>query len=711
MPSPPLNVNDLVRLMPSALKASSAQKVIRPPLSTSGRHIIDMLGRRVKLACLNWYGAHMEQFSVGGLHKSLLLDLASNVSSLGFNCVRLPVSAALVMLDPPVRPAAVAANPELVDMALSDMGLSGMQLLDMVIAALARVRVVVILNDHNSAAGWCCEAGSDEGLWWTDAWPVKAWLDTLSHLARRYRDVRAVVGIDLRNEIHDAAPLRRFISYGRSENVSEDWRAAAEAGANAVLAANPNLLIMVEGLCSGFDLRLIAASSASLPKLNVSNKLVLSTHYYPIARWWLIVEERLLAPLSFAILRDFWVLPGCACVCVLIALGCLAVAFGACCRTDRDEDELHSLMVETDEDGIELPAVPFDFLRYTLGRSPTSVEQPASARARTAAKAPSEAWRRRCASTRPFVCLGLLLAVSFWSGTAALSASFAAKLFREGYARAGCRELESLEPAALDLFSQRCALMCVVALALAAIGALATALQRGRRSGSTAQYDAQYEVVNSMVTNPTEVQSDIRSSVVHLPCRRVAAPISVAASALAAVPLLLYVHSLMELYASPVEAMDADLRSKWRLDALTVPLWVGEWAPWHQNDRASDRGFVHEFSEVLRRHDLDWAIWAFNGDAWVAEHTWRNWSDARFHSPPFGTSGYRNEDAGLLDEEWRQLRHPDALPMLQSLQRVQGAGDANMTQVLGKNLSILGSATPPVPTRHPVLTWWDVSRF
>ena len=89
MPSPPLNVNDLVRLMPSAQKASSAQKVIRPPLSTSGRHIIDMLGRRVKLACLNWYGAHMEQFSVGGLHKSLLLDLASNVSSLGFNCGRL----------------------------------------------------------------------------------------------------------------------------------------------------------------------------------------------------------------------------------------------------------------------------------------------------------------------------------------------------------------------------------------------------------------------------------------------------------------------------------------------------------------------------------------------------------------------------------------------------------------------------------------------
>jgi hypothetical protein len=51
--------------------------------------------------------------------------------------------------------------------------------------------------------------------------------------------------------------------------------------------------------------------------------------------------------------------------------------------------------------------------------------------------------------------------------------------------------------------------------------------------------------------------------------------------------------------------------------------------------------------------------------------------------------------------------------MLQSLQRVQGAGDANMTQVHGKNLNLstLGSAAAPVPTRHPVLTWMDVSRF
>ena len=37
------------------------------PLGTSGRWIVDSAGNRVRLACVNWYGAHMELYVVGGL--------------------------------------------------------------------------------------------------------------------------------------------------------------------------------------------------------------------------------------------------------------------------------------------------------------------------------------------------------------------------------------------------------------------------------------------------------------------------------------------------------------------------------------------------------------------------------------------------------------------------------------------------------------------
>lgn len=48
---------------------------IRFPLSTSGACIIDQSGMRVKLACVNWSGAHMCRHSVSGLDYRKLSDL------------------------------------------------------------------------------------------------------------------------------------------------------------------------------------------------------------------------------------------------------------------------------------------------------------------------------------------------------------------------------------------------------------------------------------------------------------------------------------------------------------------------------------------------------------------------------------------------------------------------------------------------------------
>ena len=45
-------------------------------------------GSRVKLACVNWYGAHMEGHVVNGLDKRSIEGIATTIASLGFNCVR-----------------------------------------------------------------------------------------------------------------------------------------------------------------------------------------------------------------------------------------------------------------------------------------------------------------------------------------------------------------------------------------------------------------------------------------------------------------------------------------------------------------------------------------------------------------------------------------------------------------------------------------------
>jgi hypothetical protein len=46
------------------------------PLETQGSKIVDKNGDEVRLACVNWYGAHMEQYVVNGLDLLNIDDIA-----------------------------------------------------------------------------------------------------------------------------------------------------------------------------------------------------------------------------------------------------------------------------------------------------------------------------------------------------------------------------------------------------------------------------------------------------------------------------------------------------------------------------------------------------------------------------------------------------------------------------------------------------------
>ena len=74
------------------------------PLTTSDLDgkmvVVDTTGSRLKLACVNWYGAHMEGHVVNGLDKQPVESIAKTISDLGFNCIRLPFSLEQFFLDP-----------------------------------------------------------------------------------------------------------------------------------------------------------------------------------------------------------------------------------------------------------------------------------------------------------------------------------------------------------------------------------------------------------------------------------------------------------------------------------------------------------------------------------------------------------------------------------------------------------------------------------
>ena len=243
-------------------------------LHTQGRYIVDRHDHRVKLASVNWFGAESAEFVVGGLDRQPLSKIARLIKRGGFNSVRLPWSNQLVEQNPVVAEDLLAASPRL-------QGKRALDVLDAVIRALGREGLMVILDNHRSRADWCCDEAHGDGLWYTHDYPESAWLADWRTMAKRYRHTGNVVAAELRNEIRpdpSLAPGPTTATWGDG-NPLTDWRAAAERGGDAVLAANPDLLVIVGGTEYQGNLTGVAAAPV---RLRVPHRVVYAPHDY---RW------------------------------------------------------------------------------------------------------------------------------------------------------------------------------------------------------------------------------------------------------------------------------------------------------------------------------------------------------------------------------------------------------------------------------------------
>src|SRR5438270_3106952 len=152
--------------------------------------------------------------------------------------------------------------------------LNGLQIMDKIIAYASHIGLRIILDHHRP------DSGAQAALWYTSAYPESRWISDWKMLATHYKDNPMVIGADLDNEPHVPA------CWGCGDT-TVDWRLASERAGNAILAANPNWLIIVEGIQTvngssywwGGNLM---AAGANPVRLNVANHLVYSPHDYPI---------------------------------------------------------------------------------------------------------------------------------------------------------------------------------------------------------------------------------------------------------------------------------------------------------------------------------------------------------------------------------------------------------------------------------------------
>ena len=235
------------------------------PLHTDGAAIEDANGQTIRLAGVNWFGFETDSFAPHGLWARNYDDMLAEIAATGFNTVRLPYSNQLFQAGSTPRGIDYQKNPDLE-------GLSGLALMDKIVDAAGKHGLRVILDRHRPSA-----SGQSE-LWYTPDVPESQWIQDWVMLAQHYAGNPTVIGADLHNEPHGSA------TWG-DDNPRTDWRLAAERAGNAILAANPDWLILVEGIEHlGNDWywwggNLEGAQQFPV-RLSQTDKLVYSTHDY-----------------------------------------------------------------------------------------------------------------------------------------------------------------------------------------------------------------------------------------------------------------------------------------------------------------------------------------------------------------------------------------------------------------------------------------------
>ncbi|MGD0831250.1 MAG: glycoside hydrolase family 5 protein [Terracidiphilus sp.] len=274
---------------------------------TSGAKILDANGATVRIAGINWYGFEGTNYIAGGIGDQDFHAILDTIKTLGYNVVRIPFSNEMVESDPiptayttwadsTAAPSGGPANQALYGQtALAD--------LDTIVSYAGQIGLRVILDNHRSEAG---NSNEPSGLWYTTGYTQADWIADWKTMATRYSASKftfngnpTVIAVDLRNEPH-LSPSNgvytgacwtgdTFTSGSYTgcpvTNTAHNWPVAAELAGNAVLAINPKLLIVVEGIdcydgsCDWQGGNLMGVKTNPIV-LSVANQLVYSPHDY-----------------------------------------------------------------------------------------------------------------------------------------------------------------------------------------------------------------------------------------------------------------------------------------------------------------------------------------------------------------------------------------------------------------------------------------------
>jgi endoglucanase len=160
----------------------------------------------------------------------------------GINIVRVPISTQL-LLEWKAGQAAVAsgvntyANPELT-------GKTTLQVFDAFLALCRQYGMKVLLDVHSAEAD---NSGHNHPVWWKGTVTTENFYQAWEWVTARYKTDDTLVAMDIKNEPHGAQNETLRAKWDSSTD-ADNWKYVAETAAKRILAINPKVLVLVEGI-------------------------------------------------------------------------------------------------------------------------------------------------------------------------------------------------------------------------------------------------------------------------------------------------------------------------------------------------------------------------------------------------------------------------------------------------------------------------------
>ncbi len=205
-----------------------------------------------RLTGVNWFGFETGNFCPHGLWSRDYKSMLKQIKDLGFNCIRMPWCNDMLSATPnsiQINASGVDAYTGQTGLNMDLAGLSSIQVMDKVIDEATRVDGIKIILDNHSKTH---DNYNNETLWYTSSCSESQGISDWLTLINRYKNNAYVCGADLKNKPHGnmTTGMRPPATWGYDEpgQGTTDWKAAAERIGTAILNANPNMIIIVEGV-------------------------------------------------------------------------------------------------------------------------------------------------------------------------------------------------------------------------------------------------------------------------------------------------------------------------------------------------------------------------------------------------------------------------------------------------------------------------------